>query len=231
MNQINTKLTIAIPFWLNIYVLAGIYPLLSVLVCWGFYYGLRHNDSVIRTISETVKPFPENRIFPVTMCTECIFLAIVIWIRNSTTEIFSKQKKIKMLKRLSFMKISLPFIIYGLSALSLVTLLDNSPIHLFSAFIFFTFSAFYFIFCDSTGKQLGWKIGTFSIFLTYCVAIILILHCITMSLCFIKKSDNWRCVGAICQYLACLSLFMKIFVFQYEIPNTIIINNFNFSIS
>lgn len=89
-NDINTKITITKPEWLNIYDIAGIFPLLSVLVCWVFYYGLKHNDSVIRTISETVKPFPENRIFPVTMCIECIFLGIVIWIRNSITKFYSK---------------------------------------------------------------------------------------------------------------------------------------------
>lgn len=226
-NDINTKITITKPEWLNIYDIAGIFPLLSVLVCWVFYYGLKHNDSVIRTISETVKPFPENRIFPVTMCIECIFLGIVIWIRNSITTFYSKKQNIKMEKRLYFMKLSLPFIMYGLSVLSLVTLLDSSPIHLSAAFLFFTFAAFYFIVCDSTGKQLGWTISTFSLILTYCVSIILILHCITMCLCFIKKSDSWRCIGAICQYLACFCLFIKIFVFQYEIPKVTITNDFN----
>lgn len=217
-------ITITIPNWLNIYNIAGIFPLLSILVCWIFYYGLNHNDSVIRTISETVKTFPENRIFPVTMCIECIFLSIVIWIRNATTEIFSINKGVNIKKRLFFMKFSLPFIMYGLSALSLVTLLDNSPIHLFSAFLFFTFSAFYFIFSDSTGKIVGFHIGSFSKILTLCVAVFLVLHCITMSICFIKRSDSWRCVGAICQYLACFSLFLKILVFQYEIPHIKIIN-------
>lgn len=217
--------TITIPRWINIYKIAGLFPLFSVGACWIFYYGLKHNDSVIRTISETVKPFPENRLFPVTMCIECIFLSIVIWIRNSATEIFSERQKIKITKRLFFMKLSLPFITYGLSALSLVTLLDSSPVHLFSAFLFFTFSAFYFIFSDSTGQSVGWKIGKFSKSLTFCVAFFLILHCITMSLCFIKKSDSWRCVGAICQYLACFCLFIKILVFQYEIPKVLISND------
>ena len=106
------KISISLPKWLNIYVLASIFPTLSVFACWGVFYGLKHNPpGVILTISETVNPFPENRIFPITMNIECVFLAIVIWLRNSITKAYSTEKKVPMTLRMFFMRLCLPIIV------------------------------------------------------------------------------------------------------------------------
>lgn len=219
-------LIITIPKWINIYAIASIFPTLSVFTCWGVYYGLGHNDSVIRTISETVNPFPENRIFPVTMCMECVFLSFVMWLRNSITEAFSKEKNIKMNKRLFLMKLCLPLMVYGLSTLSLLTLLDHAPIHLSSALIFFSFASIYMFLCDSTGKELGWKINTLSQLVTFCIPAVLILHNIAIGV-YGPKSNTMLSAGALLQYLMCLCIFLKIFIFQFEIPKVTITNCFD----
>lgn len=226
MNNKN-ELTITIPKWINIYSIASIFPTLSVFSCWGVYYGLGHNDSILRTISETVNPFPENRIFPVTMCMECIFLAIVMWIRNSTTEAYCNFKIIKMNKRLFCMKLCLPLMVYGLSVLSLLTLIDHAPLHLSAALIFFSFSAVYLFLCDSTGKSLGWQIGTFSKITTFCVPFVLVLQNIAMGLSLQNENGTWRSIGALLQYLMCICIFLKIFLFQFEVPKVTITNGVN----
>lgn len=224
MKQNEKDITITIPKWINIYSIASIFPTLSVFTCWGVYYGLKHNDSIIRTISETVNPFPENRIFPVTMCIECIFLGIVMWLRNSITTAFSIEKKIEMKKRLFFMKLCMPLMIYGLSVLSLLTLIDNEALHLSAALIFFTFAAVYLFLCDSTGKRLGWKVGTFSRLVTFAIPLVLVLHNVAIGV-YGHKSVTIRSIGALFQYLMCLCIFLKIFIFQFEVPKVRITND------
>ena len=113
--------------------------------------------------------------------------------------------------------------IYGLSVLSLLTLIDNEILHLSAAFIFFSFASIYMFLCDSTGKQLEWKIGIFSRFITISIPLILFLHNIAIGV-YGEKSNTMRSAGALLQYLMCLFIFLKIFIFQFEIPKIQITN-------
>jgi hypothetical protein len=61
-----------------LYAYASLFPFGGVLLCWALFYSLRHNASRrLLTISETVIPFPENRIFAVSMNVEALVLIIV----------------------------------------------------------------------------------------------------------------------------------------------------------
>ena len=212
-------LSITIPKWANIYTLASVFPTLSVFSCWGVYYSMKHNTpGVLRTISETVNPFPENRIFPVTMNMECIFLTIAYWIRNSLTSESSKESHKSVSVRLFFMKALLPFIIIGLSLLADVTLIDNTPLHLTGATVFFMFSIIYLILADSTAKTLGWNVPLFSRIAAWCIPFVFVGHNVVFGLGRTSNDMKMYSIGSLLQYLMCILIFFKVFMMQFEIP-------------
>ena len=209
-----------------IFTIAGIFPLISVLIVWIIYYGLKHfKYNYIPTISQTAIKFPENRIFPITMNVECVFLGFAYYIRYSATKSASqqKQKSWSITSRLFLMKLCIPVMIIGLSVLSSVTLKDHTSIHLLAASLFFYFNILFFFLCDLTAKQVGFKVSTISKTLTFCVAIFIFGHQILLSL--FRKNDGMRSLSSLSQYITCLCLFIKIFMFQYEIPHVVITND------
>ena len=212
-------LTVQIPKWVNIYTIASVFPTLSVFSCWGVYYGAKHyTPGVIRTISETVVPFPENRIFPVTMCIECVFLSVALWLRNSVTEQSSKQQNKSVSKRLFVMKALIPFIVYGLSILSVLTLVDHFLLHITGAMIFFGLMIVYILLADSTSRTLGWNISGFSSTISYLIPSVFFGHYFVFSY-FRNKNENLGIsIGSLMQYLMCILIFVKVFMFQFDMP-------------
>lgn len=217
---------IQLPKHINIFTIAGIFPILSVFSCWAIYYSMKQNTpGLIRTISETMNPFPENRIFPVTMNIECVFLVIVYWLRNSITESAAKDRKLKtwsIRSRLFLMKLCVPFSVIGLSVLSCVTLKDNKSIHLGGAALFFYVNVLYFFLCDLTGKEVGFKVGFFSKLVSFLCPLFLVLYQVIIG--FFGKPRFWRSIGALCQYAMCMMIFVKIFMFQFDLPKVRISN-------
>lgn len=58
-------------------------PIVSVFICWIIYYSTSHfRKGRIRTISETVMFFPENRIFPMAMSIDAILLLLIFLMRQ-----------------------------------------------------------------------------------------------------------------------------------------------------
>ena len=219
-------LTVQIPKWVNIYTIASVFPTLSVFSCWGVYYGAKHyTPGVIRTISETVVPFPENRIFPVTMCIECVFLSVALWLRNSVTEQSSKQQNKSVSKRLFVMKALIPFIVYGLSILSVLTLVDHFLLHITGAMIFFGLMIVYILLADSTSRTLGWNISGFSSTISYLIPSVFFGHYFVFSY-FRNKNENLGIsIGSLMQYLMCILIFVKVFMFQFDMPQYTITNS------
>ena len=219
-------LTVQIPKWVNIYTIASVFPTLSVFSCWGVYYGAKHyTPGVIRTISETVVPFPENRIFPVTMCIECVFLSVALWLRNSVTEQSSKQQNKSVSKRLFVMKALIPFIVYGLSILSVLTLVDHFLLHITGAMIFFGLMIVYILLADSTSRTLGWNISGLSSTISYLIPSVFFGHYFVFSY-FRNKNENLGIsIGSLMQYLMCILIFVKVFMFQFDMPQYTITNS------
>ena len=212
-------LTVQIPKWVNIYTISSVFPTLSVFSCWGVYYGAKHyTPGVIRTISETVVPFPENRIFPVTMCIECVFLSVALWLRNSVTEQSSIQQNKSVSIRLFLMKLMIPFIVYGLSILSVLTLVDHFLLHITGAMIFFGLMIVYIILADSTSKTLGWKLGKVSAAISYLIPSVFFGHYLVFAYFRNKNTNLGVSIGSLMQYLMCILIFVKVFMFQFDMP-------------
>ena len=217
--QQNTRLTITIPRWFNIYTIASVFPTISVFSCWIVYYSMKHHTpGIIRTISETVVPFPENRIFPVTMNMECIFLAIAFWLRNSVTEQSSKQQNKSVAKRLFFMKLVIPFILYGLSILSVLTLEDHFIFHITGAMIFFGLMIVYLLLADSTARTLDWKVNKGSRIVSYLIPGVFFGHYIVFSIFRSRNANLAISVGSLMQYIMCVLIFSKVFLLQFDLP-------------
>lgn len=203
------------------YTFGAVFPFLSVIVCWIFYYSLGHYDKgVIRTISETVCPFPESRIFGVTMNIEAFILFIFYLIRNKivstmvleTNYVHSRGFIVKK----TVMKVCTACVPIGLSALSALTLDEHQFIHLTGAFFFFYGSIIYYIVSDSALKSIGYSPSLFQRCVSYSTLVFSLLYMGLLS----SSNGNRKIAnsGAIFQYFTALSIFFKIYLFQYEMP-------------
>ena len=204
-----------------LYYIASIFPFLSVICAWIVYYTIGHSEpGLVLTISETMCPFPENRIFACTMNIECILLFIVYFIRiriiKKYTElqnnIISNGYKIRMI----FMNICLFIVPFGLCILSAVTLDDFAPVHLLGAAFFFYGSIIFYFITDYSIKKAGCKIPLFSNIMTWATLVFVFFYNLLLS---VSNKTSVTNAGAIFQYLTALSIFIKIFLFQYDIQN------------
>ena len=202
----------------TIYIIASVFPFLSVLACWGCYYGLgHHHGGRIRTISETVIPFPENRIFPVTMNMECVFLLVALVLREKTIR---ARRSVPLLYRI-FVAILIPAMLAGLSILADLTLVDHLAAHLSAASVFFFGILAYFIASDLLLTKARIHVSWFSWLLPY------------FSLCLLfgysAVIQNYRndkfiySCGSLAQYTMAFCIFLKIFLMGFEIPNDSIV--------
>ena len=198
----------------SVFVIASVFPFLSVLACWACYYGLKHNKGPrIRTISETVIPFPENRIFPVTMNMECIFLLVAIAIREG---VIRENTKVGVVYRAGVM-VLVPSIVLGLSLLADLTLVDERITHLMAASVFFFGILIYYMVSDVKMKRTKVKVGWFSLVLPYISLLLLLGYMMLFSL--YRQNVFIYSIGSICQYVMAFMIFLKIFIMSFEIPN------------
>jgi len=197
-----------------IYYISIILPFVSVIVCWIFYYSMHNKyDGRIKTISETVLYFPETRIFGVGLSIESVFVFVLILIRNTVASDLSVKKNIRFPTLQLFMKIGLIAIPLGIFSLCTITLLDNAPIHLTGAFFFFIGSIIYFTISDYVLRKLGMNISLLSFSVSWLALGFAILYMTLMSM------QKFLSAGAIFQYITSLLIFVKLFLFQYDIPN------------
>ena len=219
------SISVTIPKWFNIFTIASVFPTIAVFSCWGVYYSLKHHTpGIIRTISETVVPFPENRIFPVTMNIECVFIAMAFWLRNSVTEQASKAQNQSVSIRLFFMKLFIPFIVYGLSILSVLTLEDHFLLHITGAMIFFGLMIVYLILADSTAKTLGWKAPKGSRIVSLMIPAVFFGHYLVYSIFAADNAILAHSIGSLMQYLMCVLIFSKVFLLQFDMPEYTVTN-------
>lgn len=198
------------------YYIGAIFPFLSVVSCWICFYTLGHfHSDHILTISETVIPFPENRIFPVAMFIESIMLTFFYFIRNASISSFAEEKKIEMPIKKFVMKCTTFCVPLGLIVLSVVTLEDYESIHLIGAFFFFFGSLIYYLVSDFALKQVGKKISIGSQIVSWSILCSMLLY-----FGFLMFNHIWSLtLGALFQYLTALLIFSKVILLNYDLPH------------
>lgn len=197
------------------YYIGAIFPFLSVVSCWICFYTLGHfHSDHILTISETVIPFPENRIFPVAMCIESVMLIFFYTIRNLAIFEFAKEKKISFPFKKVVIITTTFCVPIGLIVLSIVTLKDQEAVHLTGAFLFFFGSLTYYITSDLALKQVGKPIKLGSSIISYSIICSMVLY-----FSFLMLNPSWsKTLGALFQYITALLIFTKIILFNFDLP-------------
>ena len=204
-----------------VYYFGSIFPLLAVIVCWIVFYGKKHHTpGLILTISETVCPFPESRIFAIAMNIEVWAIVVMYVVRNTLFEVYAGNSNKEYGCRHGLikwtMRICTVFVPLGLAVLSGVTLDESKPVHLVGAFAFFIGGILYNIVSDLGFR---WAKAPFSIvswlFTWICLGCAALYAILLGGFPDNKRLQN---AGAVFQYLTCLCMFIKFFLYQFDIP-------------
>ena len=207
------------PFTL-LYYFGSIFPFLSVIVSWIIFYSMgHHTPGLVLTISETMCPFPEKRIFACTMNVEAIVLFVLFYVR--ITFIKLQGENANKVHELPF--IILTFVLnicwivvpLGLTVLAAVTLDDGQWPHLIAAGFFFLGSVVFYIVSDFAINYVKGHVPFWSILVSWVTLGFMVIYFLTLS---IGSNTALTNTGAVFQYLTALSIFAKIFIFQYDIP-------------
>ena len=199
----------------SLYLIGSLFPFTSVMVCWAIFYSFGHfREDRLLTISETVIPFPENRIFAVTMNIESVLLIIMYRIRNNVIKALSLRNSVPIKFKQLIISILTILVPIGMSALSALTLVDNIVIHLSGAFMFFYGSIFYYLISDSALASVGCKPKLISRIVSYSAFIFTFPYLILLT----YQDPFIKSLGAVFQYLVALLCFVKIFLFYFDLP-------------
>jgi hypothetical protein len=206
------------------YIISALFPILAVLVSWICFYSLdHHTPNVIVTISETVAPFPQNRIFAVCMNMEAVFILILYLIRNKILTILARKRppsnKHFKLKRL-VMQICTTVAPIGLSVVSNVTLRDHMGWHLVGAGLFFGGSVLYFLVSDSALADCGRIPSIGSRIVSWASLFFAVLYCgFKLAQNATDDVDHYmRSVSSLFQYFTAISIFVKVFLLFFDLP-------------
>lgn len=209
------------PNWL--FYFGSIFPFASVIAGWCIYYGYgHHTPGCLRTISETVIPFPENRIFSTTMNVECLVLILIFLLRRKIIQAAAERKNVSSnfkYKVLRFVSDFLtPLCISGLSLTSAFTLIDYKILHLLAASFFFFGVLIYYIITDKMAIMAGIKINWFSRLLPYVAIVIIFTYNTIMVKQFTNFDPKTYSFCSACQYVSCFMIFLKIFLMRFDLP-------------
>ena len=200
-------------------ILGSVFPFLSVVAGWIVYYSLGHNTpGVLLTISETVIPFPECRIFAVTMNMEVIFLYMLYTIRNNAISTLAREKGIILGIKKVILILCKYVNILGLSITSWITLKEFDVLHFSAAGFFFMGSLIYYVVSDMCLAQVGHPVPQISHAITITIPIFLVLYSVVCTQFQFSDHNFMRSMGALFQYIYCFLLFTRIFLFQYDLP-------------
>ena len=195
---------------------AIIFPFCSIAVCWTIYYSMSHNTtSYLPTISVTMVPFPESRIFAVTMSIESIFLLIILLCRVYSIYLSIIRREGALTKMQWFMICMTLFTgvtsYIGLILLSCFSLEDDFYIHNYSALVFFFGSFIHYVISDSTMDRAKISISLLSSANSVLILIVMIVYLVLMNI----KSLTF---AAILQYITCALIFIKLYLIYLDLP-------------
>ncbi|OHS99802.1 hypothetical protein TRFO_33673 [Tritrichomonas foetus] len=197
------------------YYIGAIFPFLAVIVSWICFYSLGQYDAdYLLTISETMVPFPQNRIFPSAMCIESIILIGLYFVRNVAIFSVANRLSIQFPVKKWLIYITSICVPLGLVLLSTFTLEDVESIHLIGAFLFFFGSMVYYITSDLALIQTNNKIMLASRILSFSIVGAAVFY-----FAFLMGRKKWSLtVGASFQYLTALLIFAKVIFMYYDLP-------------
>ena len=193
-----------------LHIIAGVFPIAATLACWALYYGIPHSKGErLRTISETVVFFPENRIFAVAMTVESLLLLVIYRIRNEAIKQVTKSSTL-VLQILAYLMPT------GLTVLSCVTLFDHKLIHLIGATVFFMGNVVYFLISDRLIVKAGFKLGKISQLITYIILIPFFGH-LYFTNAYPYNIPLYN-IGSVFQYTLAILIFVKILLCLGDCP-------------
>jgi hypothetical protein len=204
-----------------LYYIASIFPFLSVIISWVIFYSIGHSIAGrVLTISETVAPFPECRIFSISMCIESIFIFLLFSIRNllftSHATQLDKSNDSAFLRYKWAMWILTFGSVIGMIVVSVVTVSDHLPVHLFGAFALFGCAALYFLIGDFALRFASFKLNLVSWMLSWLsIGLAIVFLVLDLSAGGRRAMKN---AASIFQYLLALTMFVKVFFSQYDLP-------------
>jgi hypothetical protein len=206
------------------YAFAFVFPIVTVVVCWVFYYALNHRKpGRIESISLTVIRAPENRIFALMMNVEAILLIPLYLARNKVMTLAAHRFQIATAshgtKRIVTMVCTV-CVPVGLSVLSGLTLQEYQEVHLFGAFLFFWGSIVYYLVSDSCLNESHIPVPIKSRVVSWLCLVFAITYMTLFGVAnqVPKQQIVLANIGAIGQYLTALSIFVKIMMFHGDLP-------------
>ena len=204
------------------YYFGSIFPFLAVIVCWIVFYSLKHHQpGRVLTISETVTPFPECRIFAVAMNIEAWALLLVFCVRNAMFGLFANRSN----REYECAYIGYKWLMYactviapaGLVLLSAVTLENNRIVHFIGAFMFFIGCLVYNLISDIALRWVRAPTSVASFIFTFVGIGCAVLYAIFLG--GFPNDTKFKNIGSVFQYITCLAIFVKVFSYQFDIPN------------
>ena len=203
-----------------LYYVGSIFPLLSVISAWIVFYSMGHFEKGrILTISSTMCPFPEKRIFACTMNVEAVLLFVIYYIRITFIQL--QQKNIN--KELSFYYKPILYLLYicfiltpfGLTLLAASTSRDGPMPHFIGAGVFFVGCAVFNVFSDFLLRYVNVQVPIWSMILSWVNVGCLLVYFIGANL---AKSVAVENMCNFFQYLTAITNFSKVFCYQFDIP-------------
>jgi hypothetical protein len=209
----------------HFYLFASIFPILSLIVAWSFFYGFDHYTSGrILPISETVLQSPESRIFAATMNFEALLLLCLYLLRNRIISLYHKRQLISSFGwtlRTFCCRVCTFIVPLGLCFVCSVTLNELSSLHLIGAALFFGGSIIYYLMSDYSLSVIGFRPSILSRSLSWNCFIWCLLYLLFHAIGNLIENPwiGWLNVSAIFQYFTGLTLFIKILLFYWDVPN------------
>jgi hypothetical protein len=204
-----------------LYYIASIFPVASVMVCWILFYSLGHfTPGRVLTISETVVPFPECRIFSIAMCIESLFVFVIFSIRNLLFRAPAIAGGLGGDSKFQHFKRSMWVLTFGAAigmiVVSVVTVANDVPVHMIGACTLFGCGAVYFVIGDFGLRFAKFELNMISWVLSWLAlglaVVFLVVNVASQGKVGVKNA------ASIFQYLLALSMFLKLFFSQYDLP-------------
>jgi hypothetical protein len=179
----------------------------------------------VLTISETIAPFPEIRIFSICMCIESLIAFALLSLRNAIFAARATASGLAIGDKFPRYKWAMWIFTFGISigmiVVSVVSVSDHPGVHLFGAGLLFICCVAYFLVSDFALRFACFPFRMPSWVLTWIAvgfaAVFIVLSVIARES---VAADN---AASVMQYLLALALVAKLFVCQYDIPKVYVI--------
>jgi hypothetical protein len=191
------------------------------MICWIVFYSSGHfTPGRVLTISQTVIPFPECRIFSIAMCIESLFIFVLFSIRNLLFTAHAIAGGQSEDLKFQYYKWSMWVFTFGAAigmiVVSVVTVANHFTVHMIGAFALFGSGAVYFIIGDFALRFANFELAMMSWCLSWLILGLAVVFLVVDVASQGKVSG--KNAASIFQYLLAFTMFLKLFFSQYDIP-------------